>query len=138
MPHRGATDIVGLVIMLQMFIAVINEVRVHTVCLEGGLTPYFQNFEVAEEQKRARQVRDFVQRAGPTTMTVNWFDRINPYRKMRANPKAVNVNTLPEHLVLPLKKSLVREYRAPGESSVSIAASLVLSGPSTVLTRIFL
>lgn len=88
--------------MLQMFIAVINE-----------------NFEVAEEQKQAQQIHAYIRRAEPTAATVNWLDRFNPYRKLKANPKAVNVGALPDHLVLPMKKSVVREYRAPGESSVS-------------------
>jgi hypothetical protein len=79
-----------------------------------------QNFEVAEEQKRAHQVQAYIQRAEPTATKISWLDRINPYRRMKANPAAVNVGALPGHLVLPLKKSVVREYRAPGESSVSV------------------
>jgi voltage-dependent calcium channel len=78
-----------------------------------------QNFEVAEEHKKAHQVQAYLQRAEPTAMSINWLDRFNPYRRLKANPKSVNVVALPGHLVLPLKKSVVREYRAPGESSVS-------------------
>jgi hypothetical protein len=39
---------------------------------------------------------------------------------MKPKPKAINVDVLPENLVLPIKKSVVREYRAPGEASVRI------------------
>lgn len=104
-------------IMLQMFIAVINE-----------------NFEVAEEQKRAQQVHAYIRQAEPTATTINWIERLNPYRKMKANPKAINVDALPDNLVLPMKKSIVREYRAPGESNTAtttrgISDTAVIQGP---------
>ncbi|KAF8337378.1 Ion transport protein-domain-containing protein [Cantharellus anzutake] len=82
-------------IMLQMFIAVINE-----------------NFEVAEEEKRAEQVRTFVRKAAPTSDGNTWIERFNLYRYLRANPKLVTVESLPSKLVLPMQKSLVQPNRA--------------------------
>lgn len=78
---------------------------------------------MAEEQKRAQQVHAFIRRAEPAAATLSWIDRLNPYRRMKANPRAINVQALPENLVLPLKKSVVREYRTPGEANVRIAIS---------------
>ncbi|KAG8828461.1 calcium channel protein, partial [Serendipita sp. 399] len=111
-------------IMLQMFIAVINE-----------------NFEVAEEQKRAQQVHAFIQRAEPTTIAISWIERLNPYRKMRANPKTINVAALPESLVLPMKKEIVREYRAPGEANAAnstrgLADTPIIQGPLGTMRKI--
>ncbi|KAG8827931.1 calcium channel protein [Serendipita sp. 401] len=110
-------------IMLQMFIAVINE-----------------NFEVAEEQKRAQQVHAFIQRAGPTTITISWIEYLNPYRRMKANPKTINVAALPENLVINMKKSIVREYRAPGEantvnSSRGLTDTQIIQGPLGTMRR---
>jgi hypothetical protein len=72
-----------------MFVAVINE-----------------NFQVAEEQKRKRQVEDFIRRGEPRSAHVSWIDRLNPYRLMKAKPSAVRVQALPEALVLPLKQNV--------------------------------
>ncbi|WVQ85091.1 hypothetical protein IAT38_007255 [Cryptococcus sp. DSM 104549] len=74
-------------IVLQMFIAVINE-----------------NFAIAEEQKRKRQIEAFIRKAEAPSAHVNWIDRLNPYRLMTARHRAVKVDTLPPNLVLPLKQ----------------------------------
>ncbi|KZO97216.1 hypothetical protein CALVIDRAFT_513490 [Calocera viscosa TUFC12733] len=85
-------------IMIQMFIAVINE-----------------NFSIAEEQKRAEQLNAYLQKqTEPTATSVNWMSQWNPYRFMRAAPRSLAVESLPASLVLPMKKSLVRDtYGTP-------------------------
>jgi hypothetical protein len=65
-----------------------------------------QNFAVAEEQKRKRQIEEFIRKAEPISAHVSWIDRLNPYRLMSANRNAVKVNTLPPNLVLPLKQNV--------------------------------
>jgi len=62
-----------------------------------------QNFAVAEEQKRKRQIEEFIRKAEPASAHVSWIDRLNPYRLASANRNAVKVSTLPPNLVLPLK-----------------------------------
>lgn len=104
--------------MLQMFIAVINEVREFYGYINFLLTSKYQNFDVAEEQKRAQQVHAYIRRAEPAAATINWIERLNPYRRLRANPRAVDVGTIPGNLVLPMRQALVRDYRAPGEPTV--------------------
>ncbi|EJT98090.1 hypothetical protein DACRYDRAFT_118858 [Dacryopinax primogenitus] len=90
-------------IMIQMFIAVINE-----------------NFSIAEEQKRAEQLSAYLQKqTEPAATSVSWMSQWNPYRFMRPAPRSLAVESLPANLVLPMQKSLVREnYGAPtaGES----------------------
>lgn len=86
-----------LVIMLQMYIAVINE-----------------NFEVAEEQKRSQQIKAFVSRAAPTSSALNWMESWNPYRFVKADPKSVAVDALPSNLVLPLQKAIVQDGKGRG------------------------
>ncbi|WVQ96668.1 hypothetical protein IAU59_003774 [Kwoniella sp. CBS 9459] len=76
-------------IVLQMFIAVINE-----------------NFAIAEEQKRKQQIEAFIRKAEPQSAHVSWIDRLNPYRLMTARHTAVKVATLPPNLVLPLKQNI--------------------------------
>ncbi|KAF7416082.1 calcium channel protein [Pleurotus ostreatus] len=84
-------------IMLQMFIAVINE-----------------NFDVAEEAKRGKQASNYwanhhsTQDAG-----VAWIHKFNPYRLFKANPVKVKVENLPSNLVLPMQKALVQDYSLP-------------------------
>jgi hypothetical protein len=84
-----------------MFIAVINEVSTASRYLADE-----QNFAVAEEQKRKRQIEEFIRKAEPASAHVSWIDRLNPYRLMSANRNAVKVNTLPPNLVLPLKQNV--------------------------------
>ena len=81
------------VIILQMFIAVINE-----------------NFEVAEEQKKGKQASEFYNQQKAQDGTVSWFRNLNPYRWVKANPETAKVANLPSSLVLPMQKTLVQDY----------------------------
>ncbi|WVQ72778.1 hypothetical protein IAR50_002338 [Cryptococcus sp. DSM 104548] len=85
-------------IVLQMFIAVINE-----------------NFAIAEEQKRRRQVEAFIRKAEAPSDHLTWIDRLNPYRLMTARHRAVKVGVLPPSLVLPLKHSSGVDVSMPSD-----------------------
>ncbi|KAI0338514.1 hypothetical protein BDW22DRAFT_1362860 [Trametopsis cervina] len=89
-------------IVLQMFIAVINE-----------------NFDVAEEQKRSRQASDFWASQRPEKARAGWVRRLNPYRWFEVQPKVANVDEPPSEFVLPRQNSLVQDFTFPkqGESS---------------------
>ncbi|CAA7264458.1 unnamed protein product [Cyclocybe aegerita] len=80
-------------IMLQMFIAVINE-----------------NFEVAEEQKKGKQASNYYSQQKARHGSVPWLRRLNPYRWVKANPETAKVTNLPSNLVLPMQKNLVQDY----------------------------
>uniref|UniRef100_D8Q6Y7 Calcium-channel protein CCH1 n=1 Tax=Schizophyllum commune (strain H4-8 / FGSC 9210) TaxID=578458 RepID=D8Q6Y7_SCHCM len=80
-------------IILQMFIAVINE-----------------NFDVAEEAKLSKQASNYWASHQPERHQASWFRRLNPYRWVRANPVKVKVENLPSNLVLPMQKALVQDY----------------------------
>ncbi|KAH9849175.1 Ion transport protein-domain-containing protein [Lenzites betulinus] len=82
-------------IVLQMFIAVINE-----------------NFDVAEESKRSRQASHYWASHRPQQVRSTWVRKLNPYRWFKAQPKAVEVE-LPSNLVLPMQKALVQDYGLP-------------------------
>ena len=82
-------------IVLQMFIAVINE-----------------NFDVAEESKRSRQASNYWASHRPQQARAAWIRKLNPYRWLKAQPKAIEVE-LPSNLVLPMQKALVQEYSLP-------------------------
>ena len=113
--------------MLQMFIAVINEVTFLLAFARAA--PNFlplKNFEVAEEQKRAQQVQAYIRKSEPVSVRTNWIDKINPYRWLRAKPKAVEVSALPSNLVLPIKKSVVQDYKGGGVGG-SVSNRLVIS-----------
>jgi len=81
-----------IVIVLQMFIAVINE-----------------NFEIAEEQKKAKQTSDFYSQQKARRGETAWLRRFNPYRWIKANPVTVKVDNLPSNLVLPMQKVLIQD-----------------------------
>ncbi|KAH8105357.1 Ion transport protein-domain-containing protein [Cristinia sonorae] len=83
-------------IVLQMFIAVINE-----------------NFDVAEESKRSRQAKHYWASHRPEQARAPWVRRLNPYRWFPAKPKAVAVEQLPSNLVLPMQKTLIQDYDMP-------------------------
>ncbi|KAF9039224.1 high-affinity cell membrane calcium channel [Panaeolus papilionaceus] len=80
-------------IMLQMFIAVINE-----------------NFEVAEEQKKGKQASNYYNQQKARHGTIPWLRRLNPYRWVKANPETAKVTNLPSNLILPMQKNLVQDY----------------------------
>ncbi|TBU26428.1 Ion transport protein-domain-containing protein [Dichomitus squalens] len=82
-------------IVLQMFIAVINE-----------------NFDVAEESKRSRQASHYWASHRPQQARAAWIRKLNPYRWLKAQPKAIEVE-LPSNLVLPMQKALVQDYSLP-------------------------
>lgn len=94
----------GLVIILQMFIAVINE-----------------NFDVAEEAKRSRQAEGFWAKQAPKSQAQAWKRRLNPYRWFAANPKSMTVESLPASLVLPMQKALVQDYQLPKRADAANA-----------------
>lgn len=83
-------------IVLQMFIAVINE-----------------NFDVAEESKRSRQASHYWASHRPQKARAAWVRRLNPYRWFQAKPKAIAVEQLPSNLVLPMQKSLIQDSSLP-------------------------
>ncbi|KAJ6629913.1 Ion transport protein-domain-containing protein [Mycena sp. CBHHK59/15] len=83
-------------IVLQMFIAVINE-----------------NFDVAEEAKKGKQASNYWATHRPQEGHVTWLRRLNPYRWIRASPVEVKVESLPSNLILPMQKSLVQDYSVP-------------------------
>ncbi len=67
---------------------------------------FHQNFAVAEEQKRKQQIEAFIRKAEPLSTRTSWIDRLNPYRLMNARHTAINVDSLPHNLVLPLKQNV--------------------------------
>ncbi|KAL0565893.1 calcium channel protein [Marasmius crinis-equi] len=83
-------------IVLQMFIAVINE-----------------NFQVAEEQKKSKQASQYWATHHVQTGRSTWMRRLNPYRWVKANPVKLKVENLPNNLVLPMQKTLVQDYGLP-------------------------
>ncbi|KAF9022796.1 hypothetical protein BDZ89DRAFT_1070394 [Hymenopellis radicata] len=83
-------------IVLQMFIAVINE-----------------NFDIAEESKKSKQVTNYYATTHVPESSAGWMRRLNPYRWVKANPVKVTVENLPSNLILPMQKSLVQDYSVP-------------------------
>lgn len=84
----------SLVIVMQMFIAVIHE-----------------NFSVAEETKKSKQASDYWAQHHPQRVTHNsWTRKLNLYRWIKPDPVRVKVENLPSNLVLPMQKTLVQDY----------------------------
>ncbi|THG95158.1 hypothetical protein EW026_g6441 [Hermanssonia centrifuga] len=105
-------------IVLQMFIAVINE-----------------NFDVAEEHKRSRQASHFWAAQRPEKARAPWIRRMNPYRWFQARPKAIAVDQLPSNLVLPMQKSLVQDYTMPRNEAISRVQNKGRSGARHIPTK---
>lgn len=108
------------VIVLQMFIAVINE-----------------NFQVAEEAKKSEQASKFWATRNAREGKPTWMRVLNPYRWFKANPVTVRVDELPSGLVLPMQKNLVVGYGNNANVSGAASASTVnvagLSGTERLL-----
>ncbi len=81
-----------LVILVQLFIAVINE-----------------NFNVAEELKKQKQTSHYLAMQHPVQASPRWLMRLNPYRWFKGSPQAVAVENLPSNLVLPMQKSMMQD-----------------------------
>ncbi|KAI0321538.1 Ion transport protein-domain-containing protein [Amylostereum chailletii] len=105
-------------IVLQMFIAVINE-----------------NFDVAEEAKRGQQADSYFASQQPTKGGAAWMRKFNPYRWIKASPKAIVVENLSHSLVLPMQKALVQDYGLPS-SSGSLRRSQKSNGKQRGLTHL--
>lgn len=99
----------GEVIVLQMFIAVINE-----------------NFNVAEESKKGQQASNYWASHQPHQGSASWLRMLNPYRWVKANPVKVKVENLPSNLVLPMQKALVQDYDIPRQDKRTAAVGLFL------------
>lgn len=103
------------VIMLQMFIAVINE-----------------NFDVAEEAKRGKQASNYWANHHSTEDAgVAWVHKFNPYRLFKANPVKVKVENLPSNLVLPMQKALVQDYSLPKTEGSTLVSCAFVGGDLT-------
>jgi voltage-dependent calcium channel len=85
-----------------MFIAVINE-----------------NFDVVEEAKKSKQATSFWASQQPQDMAPRWTRFLNPYRWIKAKPKALAVDNLPSNLVLPVQQSLVEDDGMSTKTRVS-------------------
>lgn len=80
------------VILVQLFIAVINE-----------------NFDVAEELKKGKQATNYVATQQAVQASPAWLRRLNPYRWFKANPKSIAVENLPSNLILPMQKAIIQD-----------------------------
>lgn len=94
------------VIVLQMFIAVINE-----------------NFEIAENSKKSRQASRYWAAHRPQETRMPWLRRLNPYRWIKAQPKAIAVEQLPSDLILPMQKTLVDSYPMQEKVTADVRSS---------------
>ncbi|CAO0803366.1 unnamed protein product [Mucor circinelloides] len=69
-----------------------------------------ENFEIAEEDKRKRQVMQFMEKTenelGQKTVVSRW----NIYRYFKPKAKGLDVKNIPSNLVLSVQKSIVREF----------------------------
>lgn len=91
-------------ILLQMFIAVINE-----------------GFAIAEEEKHKAQVQALVKQTEPQAPTVNWISRINPYRFIKARPGILTVDNLPTNPALPRDRGAIPNYMSTAPTDVGRA-----------------
>lgn len=80
------------VILIQLFIAVINE-----------------NFQIAEETKREQQVAEHLASRDVTVGRFAWISRLNPYKYTKSKPKALIVESLPSNLTLPMRKAVIQD-----------------------------
>jgi hypothetical protein len=112
--------ILSQVIVLQMFIAVINE-----------------NFDVAEELKKDKQASTYWATHRPQETKVAWLHRLNPYHWVEANPVKVKVD-LPADLMLPIQQSLIEDQdisRLAGPSApVSFNTIIAIANAHLALT----
>ncbi|KAL4071924.1 Ion transport protein-domain-containing protein, partial [Scleroderma citrinum] len=108
-------------IVLQMFIAVINE-----------------NFHVAEEAKKDKQASDYWARHQQQQATHSrWTYRLNPYHWLKADPVTVRVENLPSNLILPVRESVVQDYSLSGRDRMGSGGRHTPSKSITVLQRLF-
>lgn len=82
------------VVLVNMFIAIIME-----------------NFETAEEEKRQRQVQDYLQKNDTIALEdASIASRWNIFRYLKPKPRGLAVDNMPSSLVLSTRKEYVREF----------------------------
>ena len=95
------------VILVQLFIAVINE-----------------NFDVAEELKKGKQATRYMEMQQSIQASPLWLRRLNPYRWFKANPKSIAVENLPSNLILPMQKAIIQDNSFSARSSAGSVSGL--------------
>lgn len=70
-----------------------------------------ENFETAEEEKRQRQVQDYLQKNDSIILEdAPIGSRWNIFRYLKPKPKGLAVDNMPSSLVLSTQKEYVREF----------------------------
>lgn len=82
-------------ILLQMFIAVINE-----------------GFAIAEEEKHKAQIRAFAKQNEPPEPSVSWISRLNPYRLFKKRWHGATVDAVSANPIAPFGKATIHDYVA--------------------------
>lgn len=94
-----------------MFIAVISE-----------------GFAVPENEKHKEQLRLFIAKIEPEARTARWYAKLNPYKYLRTRPSAVAVAVhyanLPSNMMLPMRRSMVKDILTSKEGGVRIDRSI--------------
>ncbi|KAI7905468.1 Ion transport protein-domain-containing protein [Cokeromyces recurvatus] len=80
-------------VLVNMFIAVLME-----------------NFEIAEEDKRKRQVLQFMEKTENELDKNTVVSRWNLYRYFKPKAKGLDIKNIPSNLILSVQKSIVREF----------------------------
>lgn len=69
-----------------------------------------ENFEIAEEDKRKRQVRNYMRKTELELDKKTVVSRWNIYRYFKPQAKGLDIKNIPSNLVLSVQKNIVREF----------------------------
>lgn len=114
--YRTSSNQPLVVVLVNMFIAVLME-----------------NFETAEEEKRQRQIQQFIRKTETVVEHDPVISKWNIYRYFRPHPKGLNVNNIPANLVWNAKKNVVRDFMA--DEGLYLAETLVREFSGSVRKR---
>ncbi|KAI8049930.1 Ion transport protein-domain-containing protein [Syncephalis plumigaleata] len=75
-----------------------------------------ENFELDEEEKRARQIVNFLAKREQREQYISGglFSKLNPYLYMKPKPRLLQVSNLPKGMLAQVRKSMVRRMLSDG------------------------
>ncbi|KAI9598651.1 Ion transport protein-domain-containing protein [Syncephalis fuscata] len=106
----------GAMIVIAALFVVIFYCFSHYVISNLFVAVLLENFELDEEEKRARQIVNFLSKREKREqyITGGLFSKLNPYLYMKPKPRLLQVSNLPKGMQAQVRKSMVRRMLAEG------------------------
>ncbi|RKP26695.1 Ion transport protein-domain-containing protein [Syncephalis pseudoplumigaleata] len=122
----------GVMIVVAALFVVIFYCFSHYVIANLFVAVLLENFELDEEEKRARQIVNFLSKREQREqyITGGLFSKLNPYLYMKPKPRLLQVSNLPKGMLAQVRKSMVRRMLSDGGVVTDDTPSKIAKAPA--------